>query len=101
MWRRLLLLGTALLFATPALARHRFPAAAPAFPSEHQIASLMADRPQPPYPMNYADEAAQSLGVKGGRWDVFDTGTSSSNPLMPSLRGGVDKGGAMIRLQWR
>jgi hypothetical protein len=51
--------------------------------------------------MNYADEAAQSLGVRGGRWEAFDTGPTSSNPFMPSLRGGVDSGGAMIRLQWR
>ena len=51
--------------------------------------------------MNYTDEAAQSLGVKAGRMDFFSTSLSHDNdPLMPSLRGGVDNGGAMLRLQW-
>ena len=68
--------------------------------NEHQIA-LATDQEQPLYPMNYADEAARSLGVRGGRWEAFDTGPTSSSPFMPSLRGGVDSGGAMIRLQWR
>jgi hypothetical protein len=100
MWRRLIFVGIALFYATPSLARHRFPVTAPALPTEHQIA-LATDQEQPLYPMKYADEAAQSLGVRGGRWEAFDTGPTSSNPFMPSLRGGVDSGGAMIRLQWR
>ena len=98
MWR---LFAVLLLCATPAMARQRFPAYAPAIPSEHQMASIMAGKERPAYAMSYADEAAQSLGVRGGRWDAFDTGTSSSDPFMPALRGGVDRGGAMIRLQWR
>jgi len=62
----------------------------------------MADsQERTPYAMNYTDQAAQSLGVTAGHWEAFDTGQSSSDPLMPALRGGVDGGGAMIRLQWR
>lgn len=102
MWRHSVLIAAAVLSATPALAARRFNSATPAFPIEHQVASAIADKDQQgPYAMNYADEAAQSLGVSHGRWDAFDTGTSSSNPFMPALKGGVDGGGAMIRLQWR
>jgi len=56
MWRRLIFVGIALFYATPSLARHRFPVTAPALPTEHQIA-LATDQEQPLYPMNYADEA--------------------------------------------
>jgi len=57
-------------------------------------------QPSQPYAMNYSDEIAQTLGVKNGRWDAFDTGPSR-NIFVPSLSGGVDRGGAMIKLQWR
>ena len=53
----------------------------------------------PPYAMNYTDEAARTLGVNDGKWEAFDT--HSSNPMVPSLQGGIDHGGAMISLQWR
>jgi hypothetical protein len=88
---------------TPAWAgRHHVSIEAPLFPIEHVVASAMADRQErTPYAMNYTDQAAQSLGVTGGRWEAFDTGRPSSDPLMPALRGEVDGGGAMIRLQWR
>lgn len=90
------------IIAAPAQARHRVSIQPPVFPIEHQVASAMADQERPPYAMNYADEAAQSLGVKGGRWEAFDTGGgTSSDPFLPSLHGGVDGRGAMLRLQWR
>jgi hypothetical protein len=93
----------AILAAGPAVAARRFNSTAPVFPIESRVASVMADKQNGPYAMNYADEAAQSLGVSGGRWNAFDTSDSSSgsSPFLPSLRGGVDSGGAMIRLQWR
>jgi hypothetical protein len=47
--------------------------------------------------MTYTDEAAQRLGIRNGQWEAFDT--HSSDPL--SLRGGIDGGRPMIRLQWR
>ena len=51
-----------------------------------------------PYPMTYTDEVARSLGVKDGHMDVFSTQPVSN--YMPSFSAGVDKGGAMFRLQW-
>src|SRR3954470_7169394 len=50
-----------------------------------------------PYAMNYSDEAAQTLGVRDGRLDVFSTRPSPRNGLMPSLSGGVGGDGAMLR----
>jgi len=58
-----------------------------------------ADSQIQPYAMNYSDEAAQTLGVKSGKWEAFSTQTH--NPMMPNFRGGIDGGRAMIGLQWR
>ena len=66
-------------------------------PTQHQLET--ADTPPQPYAMTYGDEAARKLGIRDGKWEAF--GTRSSNPLMPSLKGGIDSGRAMIRLQWR
>jgi hypothetical protein len=66
-------------------------------PTPHQLDQ--AATPSQPYAMNYTDEAAQTLGVRDGKWEAFNT--HSSDPLMPSLKGGIDHGGAMISLQWR
>lgn len=52
-----------------------------------------------PYPMSYSDEAAQNLGVRNGRMEFFNTGSQDSG-LAPALTGGVDGGGAMLKLQW-
>jgi len=54
-----------------------------------------------PYPRNYAEEAAQALGIKDGHADFFATRPVPSDPLVPVLSGGLGKGGAMIKLQWR
>jgi hypothetical protein len=69
------------------------------YPSDNEIALKLAQNKPQPYPMNYADEAAQTLGVKDGRWDAF--ATHSRDPLMPSLKGGIDNGAAMVKLQWQ
>ena len=66
-------------------------------PSQHQLDQ--AGAPSRPYATNYSDEAARKLGVQDGAWEVFST--QPGNPLMPSLRGGIEHGGAMISLQWR
>lgn len=84
--------------AVPAWA-FRAPETNIAWPTEHQLEQRYADRPSQPYAMNYADEAAQKLGVQDGKWEAFST--HSSDPLMPSLKGSLDSGGAMISLQWR
>jgi hypothetical protein len=69
------------------------------YPSENETALKLADKQTTqPYAMNYTDEAAQSLGVKDGRWEAFDT--HSRDPMLPSLKGGVADGAAMVKLQW-
>ena len=68
-------------------------------PTQHQQDQRASDDQATPYAMSYTDEAAQRLGVKDGKWEAFDT--RSSDPLVPSLKGGIDHGGAMISLQWR
>ncbi len=77
----------------------RVPDSRAAPPTQHQIELRYADSRSQPYAMNYADEAAQTLGIQNGKWEAFDT--RSSDPLMPSLKGGIDGGRAMIGLQWR
>ena len=67
--------------------------------TQHQMDLRYADSRPQPYAMNYADEAARKLGIQDGKWEAF--GTHSSDPLMPSLKGGIDGGRAMIGLQWR
>ena len=66
--------------------------------TEHQQDLRYADGAKQPYAMNYSDEAAQRLGVHDGQWEAFDT--RSTNPLVPSFKGGVDSGAAMVKLQW-
>jgi hypothetical protein len=85
------------LGATSALA-FRPPDTNTAMPSEHQMELRYSDAQSQPYAMNYTDEAAQRLGVHDGQWEAFDT--HSSDPLVPSFRGGVDNGSAMVKLQW-
>ena len=58
------------------------------------------DDPRPPYAMNYADEAAQAIGVRDGQVDVFSTKSPENSPYMPSFSGGLGSDGAMLKLQW-
>jgi hypothetical protein len=67
--------------------------------TEHQIQLRVAETTLQPYAMNYADDAARTLGVKDGKWEAFSS--QSRDPLTPSFRGGIDGGRAMIGLQWR
>jgi hypothetical protein len=75
----------------------RVPDANAAPPTEHQIQLRDADNHPSPYAMNYADEAAQKLGVHDGEWEAFDS--RSSAPVR--VTGGIDSGRPMISLQWR
>jgi len=69
--------------------------------TEHEKSLRYRDlQPSQAYPMNFSDEAAQTLGIQNGHWAAFDTGPSRSG-LTPALSGGIDKGGVMIKLQWR
>ena len=77
----------------------RFPEQNPAPITQHQKELRYADsQGTQPYAMNYGDEAAQTLGVQKGKWEAFST--QSRDPLMPSFRGGIDEGRAMIGLRW-
>jgi len=67
--------------------------------TEHQRELRVADSQTQPYAMNLTDDAARSLGVQDGKWEAFST--QSHDPMMPSFRGGIDQGRAMIGLQWR
>ena len=58
------------------------------------------DDPKPPYAMSYAEEAAQTLGVRDGHMDVFSTQPTSSSSYLPSISGGLGGDGAMLRLRW-
>lgn len=69
--------------------------------TEHErILKYQDQQPPQPYAMNFTDEAAQSLDVHNGRWEAFDTGPSREG-FAPSLSGGIDRGNAMIKLEWR
>ncbi|HJS45803.1 MAG TPA: hypothetical protein VJ753_05320 [Rhizomicrobium sp.] len=68
-----------------------------AWPTEHQKALRYAETQSQPYTMNYADEAAQTLGVRDGKWEAFTPRSSD----MPSVKGSLDSGRPMLILQWR
>ena len=89
----------AMSFATAPAWAFATPQTNAVLPTQHQLDQRVSDEQASPYAMNYTDEAARSLGVKDGKWEAFDT--RSSDPLVPSLKGGIDHGGAMISLQWR
>jgi len=88
----------ALVLGTTSALAFRPPDTNAAMPTEHQQDLRYADAQTQPYAMNYTDEAAQRLGVHDGQWEAFNT--HSSDPLMPSFKGGVDNGSAMVKLQW-
>ena len=84
------------LAAGPAWA-FRTPDGTAAWPTEHQKALRYADTQPQPYAMNYSDEAAQTLGVREGKWEAFTPHSSD----MPSIKGSMDSGRPMLILQWR
>ncbi len=58
------------------------------------------DRSPSSYPMNYADEAAQTIGVRDGHLDVFSAKPAESRSYLPTFSGGLGGDGAMLKLQW-
>ena len=68
-----------------------------AWPTEHQKALRYAESQSQPYAMNYADEAARTLGVKEGKWEAFTPRSGD----MPSVKGSLESGRPMLILQWR
>jgi hypothetical protein len=67
------------------------------WPTEHQQELRTVAAQPTPYAMRYTDEAAQTLGMKDGKWEAF-TPTSS---IMPRINGGLEGGRPMVRLQWQ
>jgi hypothetical protein len=53
-----------------------------------------------PYAMNYADEAAQTLGFSQGHLDLFTANPAPSQSYLPTFSGGLGGDGAMLKLQW-
>jgi hypothetical protein len=91
------LVALALVKAAPAFA-FRVPDPYAPLPTPHQQEVRYADSLREPYAMSYSDEAAQRLGLADGRWEAFHA--ESGNSAGPSLRGGLDTHGAVLRLQW-
>jgi hypothetical protein len=95
-----MVLGLGALLMEPCLAQPARPMTGP--PNPPNSAPVAApDLSVAPYAMNYTDEAAQALGVHNGRLDAFSIKPSSKDSLLPTLRGGVDKGGATVQLRWK
>ena len=87
-----------LLAAGPAsAATFHTPDGSTPWPTEHQKALRYAEAQPQPYAMNYADQAAQTLGVREGKWEAFTPRSSD----MPSVKGSMDSGRPMLILQWR
>ena len=66
-------------------------------PTQLQHAKEGKSAPAEPYPMNYSDQMAQSLGVRDGKWEAF----TSKPPLTPSLNASMGSSGSMLKLQWQ
>lgn len=62
---------------------------------------LSTDRPDPAYPMNYADEAAHSLGIERGYMTLFSSEPRRGDTFTPDFKGGIYHGRAMLLFQWR
>jgi hypothetical protein len=86
----------------PAAARQTYvDGAVSASPSDYPGAPKpVQEKTESPYAMNYTDEAAQTIGVRDGRWDVFSAKPAENRSYLPSLSGGVSGDGAMLKLQW-
>jgi hypothetical protein len=92
--RTLLIAGALIGAAAPAWGFNDPGAMAPA-PVQHVQETRYAENQPAPYAMNYADDAARTLGMKDGRWQAY----SSSGGF--SLGGGLDGGRPTLHLQWR
>lgn len=95
------LIAALILAGAPALAASRIPGGGglPTLPDAQanmQRQMMTAPRPVSPYPMNYSEHVARSLGIRNGGVALFDAQTAR-DPYAPS----VSLGGSMIRLRWR
>jgi len=62
---------------------------------------LPVDKPDPPYALNYTDEAAQTLGIKHGNVDLFSGDSGRDDGVIPDVKGGIYHGRTMLQFQWR
>jgi hypothetical protein len=90
------------LALSPAMARQTYiDGAVSNTPSDYPGApKSVRDTDSSPYAMNYADEAAQTIGVRDGHMDVFIAQPAENQSYMPVFSGGVGGDGAMLKLQW-
>jgi hypothetical protein len=98
-----IMVGVAILGAglAPALARAPLGAAPITSAANYPGAPKpVSDSNPSPYAMNYADEAAQTLGVHDGHMDVFTAKPADNQSYLPTFSGGVGGDGAMLKLQW-
>jgi hypothetical protein len=99
-----IMVGVAFLVLSigPALARIPFGAGPMVSPGNYPGAPkrVYQDDTKPPYPMNYADEAAQTLGIKDRNLSLFSTKPAENEAYLPTLSGGLGGDGAMLKLQW-
>jgi hypothetical protein len=58
------------------------------------------DAPPAPYAMNYVEEAAENIGVRDGRWDMYSSNSAENRPYLPSISGTMGSSGPMLKLQW-
>ena len=96
--------GIALLLLSlpPALAAGRIPGSGgladlPDPQLQMQRKLRTAPKPVSPYPMNYAEQVASSLGLRDGGVALYDAPQTARESYVPS----VSLGGTMIRLRWR
>jgi hypothetical protein len=88
---------------SPAIARMPFSAGGPIISPRNYPGApkpVYDDNAKSPYAMNYAEEAVQNLGFRGGHLDVFSTKPAENSAYLPSFSGGHGSDGAMLKLQW-
>jgi hypothetical protein len=98
-----IMVGVALLAASPAMAHIATLGSAPITSAANYPGApkpVSDDTNVSPYALNYADEAAQSLGVRDGRMDVFTAKPPDNQSYLPTFSGGLGGDGAMLKLQW-
>jgi hypothetical protein len=98
-----IIVGMALLATNPAMAHIATLGAAPITSATNYPGAprpVYDDVNASPYALNYADEAAQTLGVRDGRVDVFAAQPADNQSYLPTFSGGLGGDGAMLKLQW-
>jgi hypothetical protein len=98
-----IMVGVAILAASPAMAHIATLGAGPIIsPTDYPGAPrpIYDEGNTAPYPMNYSDEAAQTLGFNHGHIDIFTAKPADNQSYLPTFSGGLGGDGAMLKLQW-